>query len=656
MTLSDAVTRIDGLQRSKRFKIVMTVVTVVLAIASISAWLIIENAPSASQAAPVGSAEEDSAETTTTFDVVIIPFEVGLTVGTVLVGVGAVMVFSIGAAWLGIWFTCAGLLLGAGLIAGPLYAIPPTKGLGQLLFGAFTLLLSFSVLLRIAQLVLDRGRPIPAIARTVLAEAVRMKISLVFIVLLVFLLAGMPMLLNPDSLLRYRVQSFLQYAVSGSFWVLAMLTLFFSIGTVAFEQRDRIIWQTMSKPVSAAQYLIGKWLGVVTLNLLLLTVTATGVFLFTYSLRNQTAVGESVPFVNANGSSIPTEDRVILETQILTARTGAKAEIEIPTAEDVEPQVARRIEELIAREPTKRNDQAALNRFAAQFQADEMNKAYEQARAIPPGGVKRFRFPGLHKAKAHAQAELDRGVEPEQVTPVVFRFKAHSGADNPSMLYRLTFLVESYSKVNETPLDVAQTIAIRPVNRGPEGSLVWLIDSDGVMTMTVINGDYFQDRPNPVTVRFAKSTFEVLYPAGSFAGNYTRVMALMWIKLSFIAAIGIASSTFLSYPIACMATMLMLFASETGGFLAESLDYFPIYEGEDFKIVNLVIQVIASPIARAFEPYAALKPTTQLIDGRLIPLDGLALALSLIVLSGMLFMTIGWSIFRKRELATYSGH
>ena len=72
---------------------------------------------------------------------------------------------------------------------------------------------------------LARGHPVFAIARNVLVESVRLKISLVFIVLLVFFLAGLPFFLDPAQPLRYRVQMFLTYGTGGAFWTLALLTV-----------------------------------------------------------------------------------------------------------------------------------------------------------------------------------------------------------------------------------------------------------------------------------------------------------------------------------------------------------------------------------------------------------------------------------------------
>jgi len=237
----------------------------------------------------------------------------------VFIAAGAVGAVFIAAIWLGLGLTYVGVNLALAIVVTPLALFSATQGVAVLIGGAGQLALAFATLLRVAAISLGGSTPVTAVARTVLTEAVRMKLSGVFIVLLVFGLAGLPALLDPQEELRYRVQSFLQYAMGGTYVLVAMLTLFFSVATVAFEQRDKIIWQTMTKPVGAWQYVLGKWLGIVTLNACLLGVCGAGIFMFTEYLRAQPAIGERVAYDSGAAGPI-SEDRLILETRVLTAR------------------------------------------------------------------------------------------------------------------------------------------------------------------------------------------------------------------------------------------------------------------------------------------------------------------------------------------------
>jgi ABC-type transport system involved in multi-copper enzyme maturation permease subunit len=498
--------------------------------------------------------------------------------------------------------------------------------------------------MRALRLAFGRGGPAMAVAQTVLSEAVRMKISVVFIVMLVFLLACLPMLLDEEALLRYRVQSFLQYSVGGTFWTLAMLTLFFSVGTVAFEQRDRIIWQTMSKPISPLGYLLGKWVGVMSLNAALLAVSATGVFLFTEHLRQQPAEGERVAFVNGDGSLEQTADRRLLESQVLVARRGVRPTLEGPNPEELQAVVQRRLDEAIDRDPSLRQS-PALASLAAEFEQDEVKEFLRQQRTIEPGQGKRFTFEGLGQFAAKARRMAEAGREPPALT---LRTKVHAGADNPNSLYRVTYFISGEAAHRDVPLDIAQSEPMRPE----------AVDDRGRLVIDVVNGDTRTGETNHFPIQMNAKDFEVLYPAGGYEWNFARVMLLTWAKLGFIAAVGVAAATCLSFPVACLLTLLVLLASESAGYLSESLQYFPIMgeKGDAFSVKGFFIQVIAWPIAQGFAPYAQLKPTSNLVDGRLVPLWGMVRAALAITGAGAGAMFLGWLAFRRRELATYSGH
>ena len=122
------------------------------------------------------------------------------------------------------------------------------------------------LLSRVMLLILNRPWQPLAVAHTVVKEASRTRLSLVFIVLLLVALPLIPLWLDPDSPLRYRVQTFIARSMGLTFTLAACMTLFLACATVAFEIRDRQIWQLMTKPVNRFSYLLGKWLGVMAVS------------------------------------------------------------------------------------------------------------------------------------------------------------------------------------------------------------------------------------------------------------------------------------------------------------------------------------------------------------------------------------------------------
>lgn len=638
--------RVDRLQSNTRFKIIATALIVVVAVVSYSIWLAASSGESSallSTPSQTVSPESQQSQQAPGAAPVLAP---RLTVneiraklrtngawvvaGTVALGASLITIVLV---WLGLALTSIGLVLAATLVAGPLYLWEPTHGLGRLLIGALALTASFSVVVQALRAVLSMELPSIAIARNVLDEAVRMKVGLVFIIALIFLLSALPGLLDESQLLRYRVQSFLQYSTTGAFWVLALMTLFFSASTVAFEQRDRVITQTMVKPVTPASYLFGKWLGVMTLNLALLSVSASGVFLFTEYLRDQPARGELKPFVLVDGRPGLTRDRELLETQVLTAQAGAP--VDPPKIDDkrVEEMVRERLDQAFQRDYTLRGDAQRTAQFRHDVREEIRKGAKQQYMAVPPRGQQDYSFSGLGAARG-----IDR--------PLIVRYKVNAGSNEPGDLYHLVFLTQTSIVNQRAPLAITQTFTLSPED----------INDDGVLVMSVVNGDPRTGATNPLTISFPPDGFEVLYTAGSYESNFVRVAATLWLKLGFIAAVGIAASTFLSFPVACMLTLLVLFAAESSTFLRLSLEEYPLHKTNgSLDWVAVVMNLIARPIASAFATYGELKPTAKLVTGRLIAWGSLAHGVITIGAWTVASLGIGWAIFRKRELAIYSG-
>lgn len=586
-------------------------------------------------------------------------------------------VFAVGVAvvsaiiWLGLSLTYLGLLtLGWGL-AWPMTLWPPVAGAGALLIAVTPLALAFLTGMELLRIALSGPSPVLAVARNVLSEAVRMKVSLVFIVILLLLLAYVPGSLNESQPLRYRVQQWLQYGTGLSYAVLALLTLFLAAGSVAFEQRDRIIWQTMTKPVAPWQYLLGKWLGVMGLNIVLLSVTAGGVYLFTEYLRHQPAQGEIAYQVREDGvptferPDLMTEDRRLLETQVLVARRGAlpgkfqgelrlqryvEARIGEMKQQDSSVQDTPSLRERVADELRKQRDDAldkaveaniadAMGRDPTIFDSPQLREQYRaeflaqqenRYRTIAVNAAQTYFFTGLGAARDAALGGA-----------MTLRFKINSGSNDPSQILRVRFVINGVPFDRQTALKAAQVVTFDSR----------LVDEDGGVRL-----DIFSYPENIREISFPDDGLEILYVAGGYDSNFFRIMLVMWVKLGFIAAVAVTAATFASFPVACLVALTVLFAAESAGFLTGALEYYSSRTREGTTdYFALLVRLIAVPIAGLFRSYAELKPTENLVDGRLISWGSL---LGTLIMLGMWtagMLGIGWAIFRQRELATYSG-
>jgi len=501
------------------------------------------------------------------------------------------------------------------------------------------------------RILLSHSDPVSSIAKVVLDEAVRMKISLVFIVILILGLSALPNALNTEQPLRYRVQSFISFSTGLSFWTIAVLTLLFSAASVTGEQRDKIIWQTMTKPVSPWSYILGKWVGVSALTAILLAVCASGIFLFVEYMRGQPALGEREAYV-AMGNQDLTEDRWILETQVLTSRV--KVQPEMPWKRG-DASFQKAAEDFI------RSRQEIDSRFGAtpsereKVISDLYKSSITEYRSIEPGRSERFVFRGLKAARDAGKI-------------LTFRYRIDAGTNRPDEFYIVTYLFTDGLVLTKRMgagfyhTDTIYPSAIYSVTDAELQKIKdpkerqQMADLDGSLVLEVYNGDMQKRTVNKDTITFPPDGLEISYPVGSYRLNFLRAMTILWIKLTFLAIIAIWASTFLSFPVACIVAFGVFLAAEGSGYLMASLDTFATTDREgNIKILSAVAAVVTHGVAGLFSVYADLRPTRRLVEGELIPVkDVLVGAAALAFASGVMYLGAVLTM-RRRELATYSG-
>lgn len=668
MTFRERLAAANRLQRSRIFKIVATVVIALAAVAFFSTYVIGQNVPP-SLTGGVASVDPETALADSDEEVSEIEtnarsaFQAGQDAYEQVlraqsdwqsVGFGVVVLsaLSLTVVWLGLGLTYLGLLAVAGLVGIPLFSFPPTATFGQAFLGMVALTASFVALLQLLRLLLSHSGPVSSIARVVLDEAVRMKVSLVFIVILIIGLSALPNALDADQPLRYRVQSFMSFSMGLSFWTIAVLTLLFSAATVTYEQRDKIIWQTMTKPVSAWKYILGKWVGVCALNAVLLAVCASGIFLFVEYLRGQPALGERVAFVSvAGGQGDLTEDRWLLETQVLTSRVSVYNEAPYSRTS---PEFQAGADQFITDRQELDDRFAVTPAERAKIIDDLYKNSIIQYRSIEPGNSERYIFRGLGAARDRGvllsfRHRVDAGTNrPDEFSYVTFQFTDgsrliqrmsggywHTATVYPSAIYLISD--EDREKTDPTRLAELETL-------------------DGSLMVQVTNADVSTGQPNKDTITFPPDGLEITYPVGSYRLNFLRAMVILWAKLAFLAIVAIWASTFLSFPVACVVAFGVFLAAEGSGYLQASLDSFATTDQQgNVKVFSLVASMVTRAVAGAFSLYSDLRPTKSLVQGRLIPMSSVMLGgLFIIAISGVLYLA-AVIIFRRRELATYSG-
>ncbi len=502
-------------------------------------------------------------------------------------------------------------------------------------FGGIGLLTFTFVLLTRASLILyQRPNQILAVAHTVIKEASRTRIPLVFIVLILILLPLLPLGLDPQSPLRFQIQTFISRSLGFTFYLAACMTLFLSCATVAFEIRDRQIWQLMTKPVGRINYLLGKWLGVITINLVIMAIAAVSSFTFIQYLREQ-------PVARGIAGQ---EDAQQVRDAVLTARLGSK-----PVHEQLDDrQIESRIDYVIETTPELAELEEVSLMKRRQLR-EQLEKAWVTGqRSIPPQMERLYLFENLGPARGRQST-------------LTLRYRFHILRDDEHKTFNAAFY---FNGDRETAVSRTFVPTVSHVLSIPSS----FVREDGTMTVTVAN--LFQPLPSTRgsgALNFEEKDFELLYRAGSFEGNFFRAVTIDWIKLSFLAMFGICCATFLSFPVACLTSFTVFTAGTIGPFLASSLDqyYPPSFAAIEPGNIGMMIQwafqsfirLVAQGIVIILEGFGEYRPTQSLVEGRLIEWKTVAEGLFKVgVIWSGLALFIGYVVMRKRQLAIYSGH
>jgi ABC-type transport system involved in multi-copper enzyme maturation permease subunit len=659
--------RLDRAQRSKGFRIVAACVAVALAIVAIVVYSVSSEKVRLDSLARVGEFERQAIEAQGPAPEAEAPKESkdpsGVTLQSkpddaikatsqlyqnlvsaqqsttnVALGIGAVLVLALVVIWLGLGLTYVGLIVVCAITLWLATLVGLGKTAAPVVVGVVALAAAFTALLKLARMLLSGSHPVLSIAHNALLEAVRLRVYLVFILFMMFLLAALPLLQAVDQPLRYRVQSFLQYGTGGSFWVIALLITLFSVATVATEQRDKVIWQTATKPVAAWQYVLGKWLGVSALALVLLTVSATGVFLMTEYLRRQPAIGETTAFVPKD-ERLLAEDRMLLETEVLTSRQMVGIDPPEFDPKILEENIRLKIDEEKARITTFGSSPEEVASNLARFENEirgSLGKSVNIAfRTLGPGESRYYVFRGLGEAK-------------RRNVPLTLRYKINVGGNMPDRQYKLT--------VGFPAMQAAQVLNIPPAQVLTLQLLPSIISDDGTVTMLMANADIFAGVGNPDAMTFSDDTLTLSYSSGSFQWNFLRLMGVLWIKLAFLAMLGVVCGTFLSFPVATLVAVSTFFIAEGTPYLVRALESFSTTDlSGKTQYGNLIIKYIADVVAWLGTPYGNLRPTQRLVDGESLSWAEFAMGALVLGLVTVVMYMAGVMIFRKRELAMYSG-
>ena len=449
-------------------------------------------------------------------------------------------------------------------------------------------------------------RSIWAVARNTISQALRMKVAAIVIVLLVVLLPLMGIVMGGDGTLKGKLQTFSSYGLSLTSLLMCVLTIAVSTHTLTEEIKRKQIFMALTKPLRRYELVIGKFLGVVILDVFLLTLFGLIIYGFTIFMP-QLIKASPEEIAEANESFFTS--RAVLTNPI-----------------DKEP-IKLKVNEIFEKRK-KQGDLpgdmsiARMKLVKQTILAEEIGKVIN----IQPGGNRTWRFENV------------RPTNPDDVLFVEYKLQTISAG--VEKVYGQWAIGDDRAAMRELDTEVAtyqSNDALRVVQEfrfPPE-----VISDDGYVSVLFRNP--FENGTTVVV-----EDMKLLYRAGSFTGNYIRVLLVIFTRLVFLAALGVSVSTWLSFPVAILICVVVFFTGTVNGFIVESI-------GSLGKEVFYIYSFTVRPLLWLLPVFdGEFNPTPYMVSGEFLKWSTLGrIFLVTGFIKSALLILAGMFIFHRREIA-----
>ncbi|MBN1506755.1 MAG: hypothetical protein JW955_07910 [Sedimentisphaerales bacterium] len=452
-------------------------------------------------------------------------------------------------------------------------------------------------------------RRVWAVARNTIRQALRMKVAAAFVALLLILLPILGLTVTGDGTLKGRLQTFVSYGFSLTSLLLSFLTIIVSIYTITSDIEHRQIYTVITKPIRRSHLILGKLLGVITLDIALLTLFAGIIY----------AVAVFMPrFLEASPQELDEIDR-----QFYTARASL-----VPPDIDVSEEVNATYERLV------KNDQ--LNLIYPNYTKPDVIKALTNQQRL----AKRAAAVGQRLVWEFKNV---RPLNPNQ--SLFIRFKYNVSVTPPDEQAYGDWYVGDLRQLGSGPelaTPIYRDTRKDPIDKFREIEVpAAAVAKDGYLAVGFIN-----PQENQTVVIFPlEDGLEILYKADTFTANFIRAAILVVFRLIFLACLGALAGSFLSFPVAILFCLVIFLTGTVSGFVMESFDSLS-------KSIGLFYTYTVKGLIQLLPQFDKNNPTTFLVPARIIGWGFVAKAALLMVgLRAFLLLVFAVIIFSFRELA-----
>lgn len=437
----------------------------------------------------------------------------------------------------------------------------------------------------------------------------RMKTAIVFMAMLLILLPILSLNSTGDGTAIGRVQSFVSYGLGLVAFLLSMLTIIVSCHTISSDIKHKQIYTVVTKPIRRFEFIIGKVMGVVLLDLLLLAVFSTIIYALTIQMPRFTKTND--------------EELVRLKNEFFTARASLKRTVD---EQAVESRVAEAYKQLVG------TGQLDESRSKEAVLAELRNAEKYNMYAAEPGGTVLWEF---------------EQVKPFDANESIFIHFKFNAAQTPAdkNIYGVWY-VGDYRQIK-----YGQENVKTPIYAVPRKEIVgtiheFQVPADAVAADGYLAVVFYNEPMNNTTVIFPQEDgFEVLYKAGSFGSNFIRVAFIIFARLVFLAALGVSLTTWLGFPVAVLCCLAVFFTGVINGFIVGSFGYL----GQNIMFFyKYVVAPIIWLLPKFDQNYNINK---YIIDARLIGTSFFVMTVIVLAVKSAIILAAGFLIFARREIA-----
>jgi ABC-type transport system involved in multi-copper enzyme maturation permease subunit len=448
-----------------------------------------------------------------------------------------------------------------------------------------------------------------AVAKNSFVSAMRMKTAIVFMLLLIILLPIMSITSTGDGTIKGRIQSFISYGLGLTGLLLSILTIIVSCYTLSSDIKHKQIYTVVTKPIRRFELILGKVLGVVVLDLLLLFVFSTVI----YSLTLQ------IPRL----SKVKGDDLDVLNNEFFTARASLKVNFDQQILE------------------ARAND--AYNEMRRSGQLDESKNKQQIINEMVEAGQY-----SMHSAAPSGMVLWEfNNVKPRDPNDSLFiRFKFEASIPPPDKNIYGVWYVGDYRQIKYGQERMKTPIYVTPRKEVVKAVHEFQVPASAVAPDGYLAVVFYNDPINDTTVIFPQEDgFEVLYKAGGFGTNYVRAVLLVFARLVFFAVLGVSLSTWLGFPVAVLCSLAFFFTGVINGFIVGSFSYLGTNVSLFYKYT---VEPLIWLLPKFDQDYNVSK---YIIDARLIKTGFLIFAIGALAVKAAVLLIAGFIIFARREIA-----